>query len=222
MSVNIDFGIFQLYNNSASMQKQKRNKEQPMKTNYIKTILYSFPQIEKVQNQIDEVIKNKAMASMEDNSPCDEQCEKILNLLAQKVILDDIKRKIKLLNRGLTDNEKDLLAYKYFKNKPYSYFIDKDVSSRNYFRKQANVLKKISDIFEMMGLNDKWFEEKCLTTPYFEQQLKRVEESERIRNANSKRKKRNKDASKIHKQTNRGLEVIKEMKRKEKELRLIA
>lgn len=192
-----------------------------MKANYIKTILYSFPQIEKVQMQIDEVIKNKALASMEDNSPCDEQCEKILSLLQDKVVLEDIKRKVKLLNRGLTESEKDLVDYKYFKTKPYTYFIGKDVASRNYFRKQKTILQKISEIFEIMGLSDKWFEEKCLKQTLFIQQLKRVEEKGG-RGTSSKKKRRKINGDNMVKRTNKGLEVIREMRRREKELRLIA
>ena len=160
------------------MQKQNISEEKLMKINYTKAILYAFYNIEAVKEQIDEIVENKALASMTDCSPCDEQCEKILTYMAQKVALIELKNKVKLILRSLTDYELDLLDYKYFKQKPKEYFANFDTEGRTYFRKQSNVVKKVAALCEMVNISNEWFEKNFLEMNFFKQLLKRVDESQ--------------------------------------------
>ena len=160
------------------MQKQNISEEKLMKINYTKAILYAFYNIEAVKEQIDEIVENRALASMTDCSPCDEQCEKILTYMAQKVALIELKNKVKLILRSLTDYELDLLDYKYFKQKPKEYFINFDTEGRTYFRKQSNVVKKVAALCEMVNISNEWFEKNFLEMNFFKQLLKRVDESQ--------------------------------------------
>ncbi len=141
---------------------------------YTKTILYAYANIEAVKEQIDDFVKSKALSSMKDCSPCLEQCEKILDYTAQKVALIELKEFVDKVISKLTNYELDCLDYKYFKQKPKEYYIDFDSESRGYFRKQISLIKKISNLFDSVGLTDAWFEKNCLNTNFFIELLKRV------------------------------------------------
>ena len=58
---------------------------------YTKAVLYAYTSIEAVKRQIDDFVERRALASMNDYSPCDEQCEVIIEHMAQKVILTQLK-----------------------------------------------------------------------------------------------------------------------------------
>ena len=150
-------------------------KETLMNLYYTKTVLYAYANIEEVKEQIDDFVERKALSSISDYSPCIEQCEKILNFTAQKISLIELKEMVKKALSKLTEFELDCLDYKYFKQKPKKYYIGFDYESRNYFRRQVLLAKKVSTLFERVGLTDKWFEKNCLNTSFFVELLKRVE-----------------------------------------------
>ncbi len=139
---------------------------------YVKAILYAYPNLEFVAEQIDEILQEKALLSMEDFRPCLEQCEDILEytyqkdcLFALKIILDEVITR-------LSPSEVDYLEYKYFKRKPKGYFENFDAESRGYFRKQMLLAEKVGVLLEHEGMTDKEFEEKYLTIEFFKRLLK--------------------------------------------------
>ncbi len=141
---------------------------------YTKTALYAYPNLQAIMEQIDDIVERKALTSMSNFSPCEEQCEKILDLTNQKDTLIELKIFIDKALTKLTDEQIDCLEYKYFKRKPKEYFIGFDSCSRAYFRRQVNLVKKISEAFEKIGLTDIWFENYCLTMDFFIELLRRV------------------------------------------------
>lgn len=138
-----------------------------MKNTYCKCMLYAYPHVDKLLEQLDTLAEKKALASMDDYSPCIEQCESILAITAQKDVLIELKIKTDKILSGFTSREKDLLDYKYFKQNPKEYYSDFDASSRAYFRSQERILKKACFSFELEGLNDDWFEKECLKNNFF-------------------------------------------------------
>lgn len=163
-------------------------KEILMKVNYTKTVLYAYANIETVKNQIDDFVQRKALSSMNDYSPCIEQCEKMLNFTAQKIALIELKQMTDKALEKLSKFDLDCLDYKYFKQKPKEYFIGFDYESRNYFRRQVLIVKKLSVLFDKNGLTDEWFEKNCLNTSFFVELLKRVEIYEKQSNKNKSKK----------------------------------
>ena len=138
-----------------------------MKNTYCKCLLYAYPNVEQLLDQLDTLAEKKVLASMDDFTPCLEQCEKILSITEQKDVLIMIKLKTEQILSGLTYEELDLLDYKYFKQKPKEYYSDYDCSSRAYFRKQNKVLDKMSLLFEKAGFTDEWFTKECLKNDFF-------------------------------------------------------
>lgn len=150
-----------------------------MKAIYTKTVLYAYTRIEAVKRQIDDYVERKALASMNDHSPCDEQCERIIKHMAQKVILTQLKSKLNVVLACITDEEMDLLDFKYFRKRSKSYYEHMNTTGRSYYRKQSNLLKKISRLCGKSFLTDQWFEENCLKINFIRRIIKMVERSER-------------------------------------------
>ena len=149
-----------------------------MNLNYTKTALYAYPNLQAIAEQINELVEKKALASMNNFTPAQEQCEKILDFTWQKDVLFALRIYIDEILCSLTPLEKDCLEYKYFKRKRKEYFIGFDAESRGYFRKQVRLAQKISQKLENAGATDQWFEETCLQMDFFKELLKRVIERE--------------------------------------------
>lgn len=155
-----------------------RNKGDKMNNFYAKTILYAYRNLDAVTRQLDDLVLKRALASMNDLSPCETQCEKILSLTDQKDVLINLKLVTKSVVDKFTEDEKDYLDYKYFKLKPKEYYADFDFTSRAYFRKQVRVADKFAKRLEKAGITDEYFEDKCLSIEFFRELLKRVTERE--------------------------------------------
>ncbi len=168
-----------------------------MKDNYTRTILYAYANIDAVKEQIDDFVERKALSSINDFSPCIEQCEKMLEYTAQKVALIELKGFVDRVLKKLSVYEIDCLEYKYFKRKSKEYFIGFDYESRAYFRKQVRLIKKIGEYFDGIGLTDVWFEKNCLNTNFFKELLKRVEGHEAKCNKNKKSVKKSQTLTKV-------------------------
>ena len=179
----------------------EKDEEEETKMNlfYVNTMLYAYPNVEAVMEQIDELVERKALLSMNDFSPALEQYEKIVALTEQKQTLIELKLYIKKVASKLSEYEKDCLEYKYFKRKPKEYFIGFDSTSRKYFRRQVNLIKKVEKILDRLGVTDEWFSNNCLKSDFFKELLKRVIVHENNSHKNGKKveKKREKSQEKL-------------------------
>ena len=162
-----------------------------MNLHFAKSILYAYTNLEEVIEQIDEIIERKALCSINDYSPCLEQCEKIIDLIEQKDVLIDLKIKAEKALQRFTDEELDYLDYKYFKVRPKEYYDDFDTFSRNYFRRQVKLANKFSMLIEHEGITQKYFEENCMKIDFMRELLKRVIEHEKLSYKNKPNKLKN-------------------------------
>lgn len=147
---------------------------------YAKTTLYAYPVIEGVIEQIDDIIEKRALGSMTDFSPAEEQCEKILTLISQKDSLIKLKLILDEILDKFSPDEIDCLDYKYFRYHFHdkSYYENFDYLSRAYFRKQIKVAEKFAKRLENKGITDEVFKREFLSTDFFLELLKRVIEHE--------------------------------------------
>lgn len=166
-----------------------------MNLHFAKSILYAYANLEEVIEQIDEHIERKALCSINDYSPCLEQCEKIIELIGQKDVLIDLKIKAENVLKKFTDEELDYFDYKYFKIRPKEYYQDFDSFSRNYFRRQIKLADKFCKLIEKEGITQKYYEENCMPIDFMRELLKRVIEHEKLsyKNKPNKLKKINKN-----------------------------
>ena len=159
-----------------------------MNNHYVKSILYAYPNLEYVAEQIDKIVEEKALLSMEDYKPCLEQCETIIELTYQKDCLFALKIIMDSVLKKLNKQESDYLEYKYFKRKPVSYFENFDAGSRTYFRKQATLACKVGVLLEREGMTDEQFENKYLEIDFFKRLLKCTIEHEHASYKNKSKK----------------------------------
>ena len=177
-----------------SGKKWKQKGGNNMNVYYAKTVLYAYPNIGAVIEQIDELVERKALCSINDYSPCIEIAEKILDFTSQKVTLMELNELTKRGLKKFTEEELDHLDYKYFKQKPKEYYIGFDFTSRNYFRRQQRLIRKFSESMEKIGATDEWFEKTCLKMDFFKEMLKRVYEHEKNSMKNKPKSKTDKKA----------------------------
>ena len=145
-----------------------------MKTNYIKTLLSTYPRIQKIIEQIDDLVLKKAMSAFSCFSPCQEIAEKILLLTERKKVLIEIRQVCDNVFNKLTIEEYDMIDYKYIKRKSKEYYKNFDYSSKGYFRRQNKLLTKLSSLFFSQGIDDEWFNDNCLNDEYFKTTLRRI------------------------------------------------
>jgi len=151
-----------------------------MNTLYAKTVLYAYSESEALLEQIDGLIVKKALSSFSDFSPAVDQCNAVIEYMEQKKVLIDLAVKVEKILSGFSKDELDCIDYKYLRKKPKDYFVDFDSSSRSYFRKQVKIASKFADKLERQGIDDKYFETKCLRIDFFKALLRHVKEREEL------------------------------------------
>lgn len=167
------------YNKGVADDKgRKKDRRVTMNIFYAKSILYAYPHLEGIMEQIDELVEKSAFSSMTDFSPAIFQCEKILDFTRQKDVLIKLKLAADKALTSFLSDEIDCFDYKYFKLKPKEYYEEFDFSSRAYFRKQIRIAKLFAERMEKAGINDGWYESNCLTVDFFKDLLVRVKEHE--------------------------------------------
>ena len=151
-----------------------------MKENYVKSLLYTYPNVQELLDQIDVLVEKKAISSMDNFKPCIDQCEEIIGLTEQKDILIEIYQTTKKILNEFSTYELDCLDYKYFKQKSKEYYKDFDAQSRQYFRVQNRIVARLTGLYESRGLTDEWFIKKCLNNTFFKEMLRRIEEQDNV------------------------------------------
>lgn len=143
---------------------------------YAKSILYAYPCLEALIEQIDDLVLGLAIASMDNYKSCLTQCNAIISLTEQKddviqlkLVCDDI------FSKGFTPYEYDCLDYRYFRKQPKEYYETFDVFSRKYFRNQIHIVKKFARKLKYRGITDEWFENTLLKIDFFKELVHRVE-----------------------------------------------
>ncbi len=154
---------------------------------YAKTLLYAYTNLEELAKQIDELVERKARCSMINYTPAMFQFESIIKLTFEKDIIYAVKLVCDKVLSKFTKEELDFFRYKYFKNMPNREALVFDSSSRSYFRTQVKLAQEFALRVERCGIDDKFFEEKCLELNYFKELLRQTEEHERLSHKNKKK-----------------------------------
>jgi len=150
-----------------------------MNTRYTKVALYAFKHLIKLTEQINELVEKKALSSISDVSPAIRQYEKITEFTYQKKVILSLYVNVNSALKKLSGKELEYLDYKYFRTSKSVKSYSINPASRNYFRVQIRLLKKVSQILERGGYTDERFKKECLQIEFFREMLKRVTEKEK-------------------------------------------
>lgn len=150
-----------------------------MNEKYVKTMLYAYPYIDSMVKRLEDKIINKAVASMFDISPSEEQCAQVIVMVQRKEDLKELKHLIELMIMKFPFSDFDYFDFKYFHIRPKEYYKDKIVLDRTYYRKQEKLLKKFQLIFSAIGGDDEWFKDKYMCLGCIRSIYCRVDEQEK-------------------------------------------
>lgn len=130
---------------------------------YAKVILTAYPYIADAVSIIDKQIEKRCSLSFYSLKPCFVYAAKIIDLIENKRRLILLNEKVTLALNRLSDEQRHLIGYKYFKNRPIDGF---DYKSRTYFRKQNRALTKFSEYLCMAGISEDIFLSDYANIPY--------------------------------------------------------
>lgn len=132
-----------------------------MDTDYVKTLLYSYPKIEEMAQAVGCGAENKAALSYRGVEDALKAAERVAEEIVMSKKLYLLKEKIDKALLGLSEKEAFLLEYKYFRRKEYlkgKYLgFVLNCSQRSYFRMQNALLSKISLRLFAAGLSKEKF-----------------------------------------------------------------
>ena len=154
---------------------------------YTKVLLYAYPNIESLIDQIDELVEKKAYTSMDSTLPCLDICNSIISLIKEKDLYLNLLVTLDGIFDTLTEYEKTCIEYKYFLVRDKSKFAGFDYTSKQYFRNQNKILDKIRKRLIKKGYDDNFFKENYLPIKFFKALLRGVKEKEKHVNKNKKR-----------------------------------
>lgn len=161
-----------------------------MKPLYAKVLLYSQKSVQSMLNQIDQLVLNKAIASMGIFKSCETLCLEIINLTKKKDFYINLYSLTERAINRLNEKDRELIRYKYFYDELERAKSGIDAQSREYFRKQVALLSKIGQIFEYLGVDDKKFEKQYLSNHFIRKIYSQVLMNEIMRSRVSKREKK--------------------------------
>ncbi len=139
---------------------------------YAKILLFSYPFIGDAIEIIDKKIEKRCKYSFYTLSPCEMEFDRIACLIEEKRYLQLLKSKVGKILKSFTKEERTLLEYKYFNNRPIGHF---DYKSRNYFRKQIKVFEKFFAMLNEAGFTEEFYNLHYKKIPFIKSIAIRIE-----------------------------------------------
>ena len=149
-----------------------------MKILYVKCMLYAYGHIKEVLCQIDDLVLKNALASMQNVSPCEEQCEKIIFFTERKKTILKLGLLVEDILDKFSSEDRLMIEYKYFRHLLPKGQKLPDIYSRNYYRRQNILLNKISRECLKRGFDDNTFKNNYLSIEFFRRVLFLIQERE--------------------------------------------
>lgn len=127
------------------------------KTVYAEAALFAYPNLKQKLEDVSEAIINKAFGSSNNIKDPMVQCTEVVTLQMTKDAIKELYRKLRSVFKSFTDEELDILTYRYFKGTPCARTTEVLSRNRNYFRQQTRLLDKFCARLNKVGLTDEWF-----------------------------------------------------------------
>lgn len=127
---------------------------------YVAVLLYAYPRIDEFIYDLSEGINIKARLSFRSFATAERLAEEMIGMIFVERELERLKSAMEKVFSDFSEEEKNLLDYKYFhqkKNLSKTHMGEKQTSERSYFRKQNALFQKICSRFLQAGLTEEWF-----------------------------------------------------------------
>lgn len=144
---------------------------------YQKVLLYAYPKLGRVAEDIGQIVRAKALASCFGRDSARVCAEKMIqyNFLRDQLLF--LKGEMDALFAELCREERFLLEYKYFRRKQeLAQYADLRLqySERTYYRRQQKLARTVNALFLRKGLSEQWFFEAFSRVPFFMAALEKV------------------------------------------------
>lgn len=130
-----------------------------MNTDHAKAILYVYPMMGALAEAVRTAAENKALLSYRSRSSALHDLEAVAEEIFLGERLDSLKEVLDGIVSRLSEEERFLLEYRYFRRKKIlkRYGTELCYSERSYFRKQERLLRKISAKLAASGVTREYF-----------------------------------------------------------------
>ena len=140
--------------------------------NYIRTVLYAYPQLQGIENGYKDHISNQAILSHDSRVATEKLMIYLMDEIQRKEKVAELKKIVKKATENLSLEEKLLLDTRYFGKADAvkrifaavkagiaqgEYTKVKPWTKRTYFRRQDKLLKKIAQRLTALGFTEKVF-----------------------------------------------------------------
>ena len=148
---------------------------------YQKVLLYAYPKLGRVAEDIGQIVQAKARASVIGRESALSCAEKLIgyNFLRDQLLF--LQGELESMFAKLTREEKFLLEYKYFRRKKeLAAYADLQLScsERTYFRRQQRLARTVNAELIRRGLTEEWFFEAFSGVSFFMSALESVRRAE--------------------------------------------
>ena len=149
--------------------------------NYVKVILYGYPLLKTVGEDYEAHIRNRAVLSHNSTMTAASLAEYLASEILEMQTLEWLKATVEEVLSGLQEEERELLAIRYFgKIKHLQDFLkikaeEKGWSKRKYYRMQKRLERKITARLKGAGVTKEIYDKKLSDTDIFRKIHKFVE-----------------------------------------------
>lgn len=126
---------------------------------YVKALLYAYPQMEKMEEALSVSVENKAALSFKDHLSAFESAGLIIEEMAVKLRIARVRSVLERAILHMTERERFLLEYKYFRRRDYlkERSCAFSCSERTYYRNQRTTLLKFAHMLCVYGYREEDF-----------------------------------------------------------------
>lgn len=153
-------------------------------------LLYVYPRLERLEENIGQLVEAKARASYAGKESAEECAKKMIEYIYIKDCFSWIRASLNEILASLSAEERYLLEYKYFRRKKV---LEGEFagmccafSERTYYRRQRKLADKLNGELIRRGMDEGWFMRTFSSVPYMMAALRSV----RARGANDMADKR--------------------------------
>ena len=146
---------------------------------YAKILLSAYPNLGRFIKAANDNYLRRCLNSAYFSEPTETFAAGVLNLLDERRKLVDLKEKLDLLFSRLSDEERQLIKFKYAGIMPKNKF---DFSLRTYFRKQIKLLEKVKTYLNYLNITEEVFKREYLGVAYFKIYADTVKNTARKKN----------------------------------------
>ncbi len=145
---------------------------------YQAVMLYIYPRLRKLEEDIVQLVEAKARASYAGKESAEACAQKMIDYLYARDRLAALREKLDGMLGSFTREERYMLEYKYFRRRKVLEGEFADIrcpfAERTYYRRQNRLAAKVNGAFMRRGMSEEWFMRTFSDMPFMMHALQSV------------------------------------------------